>query len=417
MIDIVYRLIAWVDHRFRSVGWALKFVYVATLLSLIAIVALVVQAIPGFDKFKELFSQARPEVQTAILVVLMLVAVAMGVLGMQRNNQAAESKAKLAIAEADRDRLQIRWDRLQAVSSHVELWKRDCLVAVPPFVPPNQRKTRFVSVLNLKGGVGKTTLTANLAACLSLATTPKRILLVDVDFQGTLSDATVDKILIQAKRPHDAFVYQLLLEPNFKPGLIDQLAVPMNRVPSTKVLLAREQTDNHDFRFQAKFFVDATSEPRFQFRKHLHQQEIFDSYDYVIFDCPPRITTSVVNALFCSDYVFVPTRLDRGSIDSVPRTINVLKTFGPHCPAELLGVVANQVALNNRSKLTKSDQGNLEYLRALLENLGLEERLFASFVPSSSRAVGIEHGTVSSINPANRGLFHPVVLEFVRRIK
>ena len=416
MLDFVYRVIDWFELRFRSASWPLRMIYSLILIGLVACFASIIQVIPGFDKIKELFSQAPPAVQTAVLIVILLVAVAVGVLKMRQSNRVEELKEKLTSTEADRDRLQASWDRLQIASSHFELWKRDCLVSVPPFVPANQRKTRFVTMLNLKGGVGKTTLTANLAACLSLADPPKRVLLIDIDFQGTLSDATVDKSLIEAKRAHDAYVHQLLLEPVYKPGLIDQLAVPMNRIPSTKVFIAREQLDNEDYRSQARFFVDPSAEPRFQFRKHLHREEIFAAYDYVIFDCPPRITTSVVNALFCSDYVLIPSKLDKGSIESVPRTLSWLKVLGPHCPAELLGVVVSQVSLNNRGQPTVVDAKSYEYLRATVERFGYKDRVFKACVPTSSKAVGIDHGIVASVDPKNRSLFHPVVLEFVRRM-
>ena len=415
MFSFAFRILAGMERRFRSANWPLRICYVLLAILVIAVVGYATQVIPGFDKIKELFGRAPAEVQIIVLLSVLLIAIAAAVNSLRQTQQVEDLNAKLAIAEADRDQLQTRWDRLQIVSSHFELWKRSCQIAIPPFVPANQRKTRFITVLNLKGGVGKTTLTANLAACLSLASPPKRVLLVDVDFQGTLSDATVDKALILSKKAHDAFVHQLLLEPDPKSGLIDQLAVPMNHVPSAKVLIAREQLDNEDYRSQAKYYVDEKADPRFQFRKHLHQNEIFASYDYVFFDCPPRITVSVVNSLFCSDFVLIPTRLDKGSIESVPRTVNWLKVLGPNCPAVLLGVVVNQVSLNNQGKVTKADLQSYEYLRASLEALGEKDRLFKACVQSSTRAVGTDHGVVASVDPKNQPLFHPMVVEFVRR--
>src|SRR6516225_7717297 len=55
----------------------------------------------------------------------------------------------------------------------------------PPFLSMSVRKIRFLAVMNLKGGVGKTTLTANVGVALSRK--GFRVLLVDLDFQGSLT--------------------------------------------------------------------------------------------------------------------------------------------------------------------------------------------------------------------------------------
>ena len=61
---------------------------------------------------------------------------------------------------------------------------------VPPFRPRADRRAVIISVLNLKGGVGKTTLTANLAA--TLATADRPALVIDLDYQRSLSMLLVD---------------------------------------------------------------------------------------------------------------------------------------------------------------------------------------------------------------------------------
>src|SRR5207245_9308812 len=66
------------------------------------------------------------------------------------------------------------------------------------FVPREQRRTRFIALANLKGGVGKTTLTLNLGV--SLAERGKKILLVDLDFQGTLSNLALPRNLVNDYR-------------------------------------------------------------------------------------------------------------------------------------------------------------------------------------------------------------------------
>jgi cellulose biosynthesis protein BcsQ len=52
--------------------------------------------------------------------------------------------------------------------------------------------------------------------------------------------------------------------------------------------------------------------------------EIFQQFDYVLFDCPPRMSTACINALTCSDHVLVPSTLSQLDIDAVPRTLKWL---------------------------------------------------------------------------------------------
>ncbi len=96
--------------------------------------------------------------------------------------QAREDKSKV---EAERDQLLDETKKLQMqlaglANSDGRQWQQDTSAPVPLFVSPGDRKTRFVSVINLKGGVGKTTLTANIGV--TLARKKRSVLLVDLDF-------------------------------------------------------------------------------------------------------------------------------------------------------------------------------------------------------------------------------------------
>jgi hypothetical protein len=77
-----------------------------------------------------------------------------------------------------------------------KVWERPAALPFPTFRPRTDRKCRVIAVTNLKGGVGKTTLTANLGA--PLWTTGKQVLLIDLDYQGTLT-----AICLQAKEVGD----------------------------------------------------------------------------------------------------------------------------------------------------------------------------------------------------------------------
>jgi septal ring factor EnvC (AmiA/AmiB activator) len=109
--------------------------------------------------------------------------------------QLEETQGQLEYAETDRAALEERFDQLQRLDANI--WCSACTsdFSPPKFVARQERKTIFVAVQNLKGGVGKTTLVANLGASYAIGVigTPLRTLMLDLDFQGTLSNCCVER--------------------------------------------------------------------------------------------------------------------------------------------------------------------------------------------------------------------------------
>ena len=185
--------------------------------------------------------------------------------------------------------------------------------------------------------------------------------------------------------------------------LLDRLAATMSGVSGGRVILADENLDHEEFQLQARFFVDPKADPRFRFRLHLHQPGVFHSYDVVLFDSPPRVTTSVVNALACSDYVLVPTKLDDGSIGAVPRALAWMKSLGSVCPAELLGVIASHARVLSGA-LVKGDNDSYEYLRRVVEsNCGDAKKVLKDGVWKMTKDTQHDENTFQINRPVDRG--------------
>lgn len=421
MQNYLFQALEWLRASWASWGFVRKVLSVS---ALVFAVGLLVRFAPTVGLLKEGYALANPDVQLMLLLALVAVVVFVSlfafaewhrVQGLTEEKEAAErAKAeaadKVTGAETEVARLQAQWDNLLAVGCKDVLWKREPVVVPPPFVPKSNRATRFVTVLNLKGGVGKTTLAANLAAGLASGPSPLRVLLIDIDFQGTLSRATVAGALIEEKVKHDSLVHRLLTAPDADAMLLDRLAATMSGVSGGRVILADENLDHEEFQLQARFFVDPKADPRFRFRLHLHQPGVFHSYDVVLFDSPPRVTTSVVNALACSDYVLVPTKLDDGSIGAVPRALAWMKSLGSVCPAELLGVIASHARVLSGA-LVKGDNDSYEYLRRVVEsNCGDAKKVLKAVVPHSMKAVGSD-GEIGSLTADGQKVFAAVVKE------
>lgn len=419
MINSAQTVLRWFRDRWNLASGTWRLVYV---LSILVLFGVLFRLTPFAYSFSSLFSIADPAAQANILLFLLFGWSVLILFGWERARRVDELKDAKAQADARREaaeqeiqQLQERWSHLLDVECRAMLWKREPVVPPPPFVPRLSRTTRFLTILNLKGGVGKTSLTGNLAVCLAQNTNPLRTLLIDIDFQGTLSDNTVDGTAIQLQHQNASSVNLLLTTTAADPQLVHRLAVSMKEVKACKVIIANDSLDAIEFELQARFFIDPRQDPRFRFRTHLHQPKVFENFDVVIFDCPPRVTTSVVNAVVCSDYVLIPTKLDDGSIDAVPRTVAWLKSLGSHCQAEI-GVVASHAAVRLEN-LVRADRDSFEKLRGKVESCCGTGALFEAFVPSSRDALPPQRGQVAATTEAGRELYAKVAAELRKRLK
>jgi cellulose biosynthesis protein BcsQ len=295
---------------------------------------------------------------------------------LEQRDSAKEACAK-AVEEFDRcredlDALEKRFDDLQRIDTDVWLGPVAGDSPPAPFVSRHERGTRFVCFLNLKGGVGKTTLTVNLAAAYAtgVAGETLRVLAVDLDYQATLSQMCVNREFLADRRKNRNTSRCLLEDGNAKPSceqVLSPLLTPLEGTDSRgRVIVADEDLDRIDFKQQARFAVQQ-QEVRFHHRRTFHDPYVFQRFDLVFFDCPPRLSSSSVNALAASDFIVVPTSLHPNDVEAVPRTLQWWEKLhaidGFH--AKLAGVVLNRTYRGGTTDaLTKDEKRLLE----LLEN-------------------------------------------------
>jgi len=316
-------------------------------------------------------------------------------------DEAENERAKMATGLAA---LQRRLSDLESFDG--KLWEQDGQAAPPVFVNAGERKTRFISIVNLKGGVGKTTLCANVGV--SLARRNHRVLLVDLDFQGSLTRqciASSEQLLdlIQKKRTSAR-----LLEDHADPLPVIQLTNGISHPnlvgQRCDFIAADESLAEGELRAQARWLVTKMPDARFLFRRLFHSKEVFDLYDVVLFDCPPRLTTACVNALGCSDFLLVPVLLEQGSVEALPRTLNWLQRLPHVTRARLLGVVANRVDLYG-GKPVSAQQTIYDYLPETLKRSGFHEKeVFRAIVkPCTTRERGNSQGYILDALPFDHG--------------
>jgi cellulose biosynthesis protein BcsQ len=209
-----------------------------------------------------------------------------------------------------------------------------------------------------------------------------------------------------------------LLDPKVTVGDFNNLIVGVNGVSNGRILIADVGLERMDFQTQAKFFLDSKNDQRFRFRSILHQREVTEGFDVVIFDCPPRLTTSTVNALTTSDYVLIPTKLDERSFEAIPRTLSFIHNLRAIAQPKVIGVVANEVQFWRRPKLMKAHQNGMARLKELVKVSDPDLYVFDAMVALNTNvAFNREKNLVPSVHADIRqDLFQAVAAELRGRI-
>lgn len=166
----------------------------------------------------------------------------------------------------------------------------------------------IISLVNQKGGVGKTTTSINLAA--ALGKLGKKILLIDLDPQG---NASIGIGLNKGDIPYD--IYSVLIgKCNIKEAIIKTKYKNLSVIPATISLAGL------DVELMNKFYHDKEFNQYEQLKNILN--EIEEKYDYVIIDCPPTLGILTNNALVASDSVIIPVQCEFFALEGIAQLLN-----------------------------------------------------------------------------------------------
>ncbi len=191
---------------------------------------------------------------------------------------------------------------------------------------------RIISIVNQKGGVGKTTSTVNIAA--SLSALNKKVLIIDLDPQGNLSKS----VGIQSEILENT-VYQLLREV----ASFDEVVYKHEKfdvIPANIGLSA------------AELELAGTAGREFLLKEGLDQIEE-GAYDYILIDCSPSLGVLTLNALVASQEVFIPVQtqfLSMQGISQLLRTVEIVKDR-LNKKIEITGIILTM--FDSRKKLNK----------------------------------------------------------------
>lgn len=164
---------------------------------------------------------------------------------------------------------------------------------------------RIIAVANQKGGVGKTTTSINLAAC--LAEKGKKVLAVDMDPQGNLTSGLgVDKDSVEKS------IYELII------GEVD-----INEVINKEVLGNLDIIPTSIDLSAAEIELIGVDDKEYILRNAIDQ--VKDQYDFVIIDCPPSLSMLTINAMTTADSVIVPIQCEYYALEGLSQLIHTVE--------------------------------------------------------------------------------------------
>jgi cellulose biosynthesis protein BcsQ len=205
-------------------------------------------------------------------------------------------------------------------------------------------------IANLKGGVGKSTIAANLVPYFEREHN-ESVLAIDLDYQGSLSSMLLPEPY--NRQPRTAQTLKDLLS-----GRADNLAMlGMSRpirdtIRDSRIIDCDSPFANFETRLLIQWLCgEVDGDIRYGLARALHDQAIQERFQRVIIDAPPRMTTGFVNALCASTHLVVPFVLDTLSAERVGLFINQLQRMKPQLfpHLNLAGVVGTM-------KRTDTDQ-------------------------------------------------------------
>ena len=177
---------------------------------------------------------------------------------------------------------------------------------------------KVISIVNHKGGVGKTNTAINLSA--GLAHFSRKVLLIDMDPQGNTSRGYgIDTSLVD-KSIMEVLMDEYKIKESIQPTVVKDLDI----IPSKLIVSSLEDTP------EKKFYM---------LKKAL--SKLSNIYDYVIIDCPPSLGVLTINSLAASNSVIIPIQCQYFALSAVTQILanlaNVKSKYNPDLSIE--GVV------------------------------------------------------------------------------
>lgn len=238
---------------------------------------------------------------------------------------------------------------------------------------------KVISVVNQKGGVGKTTTAVNMATIFAIMY--NSVLIIDIDSQGNTSSGLG---IVQKDREitsYDIFCGLKTIEE----GIIE-CEVPGLDILSSNVNLAAIELE-----------LSGKINPESILKEKI--KSVQDKYDYIIIDCPPSLNLLTLNALVASDQVIIPMLCDFYSLEGLSHLLKIIEVVEKKLNSNIsiAGILFTMYdKRNNLTDMVERDVRNC--LGDLVFNTVIPRNVKVSEAPSHGKSVVVyDHKCSGSI--------------------
>lgn len=248
---------------------------------------------------------------------------------------------------------------------------------------------KIISVINLKGGVAKTTTTVQLAECLASAFS-KRVLVIDLDPQTNSTISLISEEQWEDLDSRGQTLFQLFNDKLQRTTVFDIATALQRKVSNLKL-------DNLHLLPSSIRFIDIQDRiseiptntgfamnPMEVLKTAVHS--LLPQYDYVLIDCPPNLGFITRNGIEISDYYLIPSIPDTLSTYGIPQIVRTIHTFTKQRPLAItcLGLVITK--FDSRSSAHARGKRNLPVrFSKIFDDLGLPQApIFDTVMPQAN---------------------------------
>jgi chromosome partitioning protein len=219
--------------------------------------------------------------------------------------------------------------------------------------------TKVIAVANQKGGVGKTTTSVNLAAC--LAVLGQRVLLVDLDSQANATSGLgFEKV--EGASSYRALLGETDLQSKVQPTRYPNLSLIPSEVDMCGAEIELSRLENHLQRFRVALDPIRQS----------------TQFDLILVDCPPALGILTLNVFAAADSLVIPLQCEYYALEGISminRVLGQIRDSGVNPALEILGVVMTM--FDGRTRLAQQVVGEVR------QHFG--ELVFDTVIPRTTR--------------------------------